>query len=325
VATQLLYVLGFARFGLLYVLVTRITSPVPQWLALGAIVLFEVGIGLTGYYASFREPLAFILLALTASLSARRPTTWIALAAGGVLAAAVTVTWTAIKPVVRAHYGFESSTTQRLERVLSLIGPAMKDPATGIGAQVDRVVSRLWMIRFPALAMERVPAEVPHEDGRILKGAVANAVMPRVFFTEKGILPSESEKVRKYSGVYVAGRESGTSFAFGYVADSYVDFGRPMMFVPIFLFGCLLGIADRVIRRVLSDRDVVSAVRVVVLWSAAYSFEQSWVMMIGTTLGLFLVITALGLALDRALRSRHGGAVPVPVGPVRAERVSRPV
>ena len=64
---------------------------------------------------------------------------------------------------------------------------------------------------------------------------------------------------------------------------------------------------------------------VVVLWSAAYSFEQSWVMMIGTTLGLFLVITALGLVLDRALRSGDSGAVPVPLGPVRAEGVSRPV
>jgi hypothetical protein len=191
----------------------------------------------------------------------------------------------------------------------------------------------MWMIKFPAMALERVPESVPYEGGTILKDAVSNAVMPRVFFTNKGVLPSESEKVRKYAGVYVAGRERGTSFAFGYVAESYVDFGKPLMFLPILLFGCLLGVADRLIRRILVDPDVVNAVRVVVLWSSAYAYEQSWAIMIGTTLSLFVVMVGVGMAFDRLIRRSSAIRGPEPAVPARprgraiapsAERASPP-
>lgn len=62
-------------------------------------------------------------------------------------------------------------------------------------------------------------------------------VTPRILFPDKGALLSDSEMVRTYSGVFVAGAEQGTSIAFGYAAEAYLDFGLPSMFVPSFLFG----------------------------------------------------------------------------------------
>jgi hypothetical protein len=80
-----------------------------------------------------------------------------------------------------------------------------------------------------------------------------------------------------------------------------VDYGKLMMFVPILLAGCVLGMADRVMRRVLKDPDVLNAVRVVVLWSSVYAFEQSWAIMIGTGFSLFIVMIAIGLAFDHMI------------------------
>jgi hypothetical protein len=125
--------------------------------------------------------------------------------------------------------------------------------------------------------------------------------MPRAFFPDKGILPSESEKVRKYAGVWVAGSETNTSFAFGYVAESYVDFGWPLMLLPILIFGCLLGVADRVIQKVIRNQEFLQGIRVVFLWSSMYMFEASWAIILGTTVSLFAVLLAAGLFIDRAL------------------------
>jgi hypothetical protein len=57
--------------------------------------------------------------------------------------------------------------------------------------------------------------------------ALKHLVTPRVLFPDKGILASDSEFVRKYTGIPVAGADQNTSIAFGYAAESYIDFGIP--------------------------------------------------------------------------------------------------
>jgi hypothetical protein len=183
--------------------------------------------------------------------------------------------------------------------VITVLGPALRGSTTQWASEGDRLVSRMWMIRYQALALDRVPEEVPHENGKLVWEAVRNALMPRMFFPEKGILASSSDDVRKYAGVYVTGRERNTSFAFGYAGQSYVDFGWPWMLLPIFAFGCVLGLADRVMRRVLRSPDIQDGVRVVVLWSTMYLYEVSWVMMVGTATSLFAVLVGSGLLFER--------------------------
>src|SRR4029077_12105570 len=85
-----------------------------------------------------------------------------------------------------------------------------------IWTTADALVERMWAIYYPALALERVPEVIPHTDGTILAAALTHIVTPRVFFPDKPELPSDSESVRKYSNVRVAGRETNTSIAFGY-------------------------------------------------------------------------------------------------------------
>ena len=75
--------------------------------------------------------------------------------------------------------------------------------------------------------------------------ALVHIVTPRFLNPDKPDLISDSELVRKYAGAAVAGSESNTSIAFGNAAESYVDYGLPWMFVPIVIFGFLIGASCR--------------------------------------------------------------------------------
>src|SRR5262249_59066336 len=120
----------------------------------------------------------------------------------------------------------------------------------------DKLGDRMWTIYYPALAVERVPSQVRHADGEILKSALVHIVTPRVLFPSKPELQSDSEKVRKYSGVMVAGAEQNTSIAFGYAAEAYIDFGVPEMFLPVLGFGVAVGLLYTLFRRVIRRREL---------------------------------------------------------------------
>jgi len=297
--TQILLILGIARYSLLYVLMTRLLKPKPRWSLIALLVSLEVALGFTGFFAGFREPLVFIGLAILGASNRRRWSTWVAGFAVAGLAVAAALTWTAIKPVIRKEYSYSASAAERLVNVLNVLGPALQASTTQWATEADQLVSRIWMMRFQALALERVPEVVRHENGKLLLEAVRNTITPRMFFPEKGVLASSSDDVRKYAGVYVTGRERNTSFAFGYAGQSYVDFGWPWMLLPIFAFGCMLGLADRGMRRLLKSPDIQDGIRVVVLWSSLYLYEISWVMMLGTATSLFAVLMATGIVFER--------------------------
>ena len=89
------------------------------------------------------------------------------------------------------------------------------------------MISRMWACYYPALALRRVPAVLPYTRGAILGRAIKHILKPRILFPEKAEMASDSNMVRRYSGVWVAGPKEGTSIAFGYAAESYVDFGIP--------------------------------------------------------------------------------------------------
>ncbi len=105
--------------------------------------------------------------------------------------------------------------------------------------------------------------------------------------------------VRKYAGVMVAGAESNTDIAFGYAAESYIDFGAPLMFVPVFIWALFIGYACAFISREYKHRDLSIAIVTVIGWMSLYLFERSWTKTIG--LGGTLLIYAGGLCfiLDR--------------------------
>jgi hypothetical protein len=170
----------------------------------------------------------------------------------------------------------------------------------------DSLVDRMWTIYYPALALKRVPSVLPHTDGAIFGAALTHIVTPRIFFPNKGELPSDSDEVRKYSGVHVAGREVNTSIAFGYAAEAYIDFGIPVMFVPMFGFGVVVGLLYGMFRSLIWHRELFVAFATVAFWSSLYLFERSWATMMGVTVAFMVYLGGPMVLLDRFLLISYG-------------------
>jgi hypothetical protein len=169
----------------------------------------------------------------------------------------------------------------------------------GYASDMDALVDRLWVVYYPALAVERVPKVLPHTDGALMADVLTHIMSPRVFYTNKRGLLSDSEMVRKYAGVFVAGAEEGTTIAFGYAAESYVDFGVPLMFLPVFIYGLMMGITYQGFLRIIRHRDLAIGLVTVICWLSLYQFERSWPMTLGLAGTLIIYVGAFTFFFDR--------------------------
>jgi hypothetical protein len=177
----------------------------------------------------------------------------------------------------------------------------------------------MWAVYYPALALKRVPVVVPHTNGAILRGAIDNILTPRVFFPGKPALPSQSDEVRTFAGVWVGGRETNTSYAFGYVGEAYVDFGLPFMFLPIFAFGLFFGFAYRWLGRHITDDELRNGAIIVIAWSTLGLYEASWVMLIGPAVTILVALGGGAFFLDKLFRATSKERIGrVPPRPVRS-------
>jgi hypothetical protein len=104
----------------------------------------------------------------------------------------------------------------------------------------DQLLRRLAYVDFFAVVLDTVPAAIPHENGALWWDAVSRPFMPRLLFPDKAII-DDSERTNIYTGLGVAGSDRGVSFSIGYMGESYIDFGRYGMMLPVFGFGLMLG------------------------------------------------------------------------------------
>jgi len=82
--------------------------------------------------------------------------------------------------------------------------------------------------------MDRVPSVLPHEYGSLWKSNILYVITPRMFNPDKPVYQA-TIKTNKYTGSRYAGFKQGASFSLGYFADSYVDFGHILMYLPLLL------------------------------------------------------------------------------------------
>jgi len=154
---------------------------------------------------------------------------------------------------------------------------------------------------------------LPYTNGQIMEDALTHIITPRFLFPEKGELQSDSEMVRKYTGVRVAGGTDTnfTSIAFGYAAESYIDFGLPWMFIPVFLYGMLAGLTYEILSQRIRYDELRAGLLAVIFWLALYLFERSWVKTLGLFGTLVIYLGCPALMLDYHLSRRQSvGAEP---------------
>jgi hypothetical protein len=307
--TQGLLALGLARLGVIYLIMRRLVIPQIRWVPLLAILGFEIGVGATGYFAGFREPLFLATLVFIEAFDYRNARHYTALATLMIIAVMTGVIWMGVRDVYRADYGMDerlaASQSLRFERLGELTRSWFRSDQSEWVDDLEKTVDRLWAISYPALALARVPRVIPHTEGDILQSALIHIVTPRVLFPNKPQLPSDSDKVRHYSGVWVAGREENTSIAFGYAIESYVDFGVPRMFLPVFVLGLAWGLLYAYLLRTFHYVEVLVPLVTIVFWLGLYLFERSWDNMLGFGGNLVIYLGLLGFTLDRWLMNRE--------------------
>ena len=299
--TQAIFALTYLRLGLVYLIFRRLVGR-GQWHYLGALLALEIVLGITGFFAGFREPLIIAFLAFLEYFDRRNVRHWLGIGTLGGAMVLLGVIWIGIRTDYRERYTQDAKFEQRSARIDAIVDAVHGWAGQGsedLWANADSFVERMWTVYYPALAVDRVPGVIPHTNGQLMLESLRFVFMPRLLFPNKPNVKSDSELVRKYAGVMVAGEESNTDIAFGYAAESYIDFGVPLMFLPMLVWATFISAACSFIAREYKHRDLAIAVVTVIGWMSMYLFERSWTKTIG--LGGTLLIYAGGLCyiLDR--------------------------
>lgn len=301
--TQLLLTVTSVRLVILYVLVRRIGLRV-TWL--GAVLALELLAGLTGPFSAFKEPVVVATCAILASDTLRRMGTMAVALALGLSLLVLGIAWNAVKGEVRSTFGMTEARGDALERVQLVASHAasLSSAPGGLPEAMDAFVARLWAIEYPAWAIVRVPNMVPHENGALLIATLTHLTVPRLLDPDKPALINNSDLVRRFAGVGVAGTAEGTSVAFGYAAESYVDFGFPLMLVMILLGGMTAGAGIAFLGSRIADAVLREGAVATMAFVALYQFEQSWVSLLSNVL-LPTIVWTIALTLIDYARHRH--------------------
>ena len=276
-----------------------------------AAVLLEVIVGFGSYFSEFKTVFFVLLLAACSTRVRMSRREWGIAALTTAVAVGLSMAWLGIREdyrmflrqgesgqVIRVSWPDRLAEAGRLMTTLSSV-----DLADALRLGAERVA---YVDRF-AQSLEYVPAYTPHAAGEIWTQALKNTVMPRLFFPDKPVLPSDSELTMRYTGQVVASGARGTSISLGYMAESYVDFGFAIMWAPIFLVGLIQGVTFRAF--------VQRAPTILVGYGFAIAavlpgllFETATVKYVGGTLYMVVVLGAFMWLLNRLYARLHGSA-----------------
>jgi hypothetical protein len=265
-------------------------------LILLAMILFEFGSGLVSYFSNFKDVLLFvIILSLTFVKRVNLKQVLYGLLFAAVLGFLM-ITWMAIKNDYRRY--LNQGQKQQVVVVsrsdaFGEINGQLKDlswPKYQFALYL--MFYRLQYIYHLALTMDRVPAVLPHQYGKVWWDNTTFVLMPRILFPNKPIYEATA-KTNLYTGMDYSGFKSGASFSLGYFADSYVDFGYTGMFLPLILLALYVSF---IYRTFFSFKRINILIRYAVINVCLYdfySFEADGLFIFGRLTIYFLVYALL--------------------------------
>jgi len=81
--------------------------------------------------------------------------------------------------------------------------------------------------------LNKVPEEIPHEKGKLMKETLSFALIPRFLNPNKGF-KDDAAKVERYTDLIVS---DTTSFSLGHYVEYFIDFSAFGMMVFLLLYG----------------------------------------------------------------------------------------
>lgn len=201
------------------------------------IFLIEFGYNSFGYYSSFKEVIFVTAILLGAVIKKLNVTITLITVPVVILLFNLFTVWTGIKGEYRSFLTSNASATfgEKVNYISDLYSNFID-----FDIAREHSLQRLAYTDMLMYSMETIPMKRPHENGKVWLAAVEHILMPRILFPNKRVL-HDSEKANEYTGRVWSGIERGTSISIGYITESYVDFGKVGMFVPLLLLGLLVG------------------------------------------------------------------------------------
>ena len=282
---QLLLSVTYMKWVLLTLLIAHTLVDDSSRLIVLILVVLEILLSFSGFWAAFKDYILVVIGAYFLFIPKFSFKSVFLVLSILIVTLFMSVVWTYSKGEYRKYLTGGERTQiivqeDQLSNLFKFIAIVKEDFSpenfrSSFSAGLESLIHRISYVEFLALAMKQVPEYIPHEDGNLLKNALEHVLKPRFIFPDKKPI-YDSELTSKYTGIQFAGAEQGTSFSLGTVAESYVDFGRVYMFIPILLFGFWIGWLYRFF--------IVNGYNII--WGMCYSapiFQFAWSFPVPTT------------------------------------------
>lgn len=213
------------------------------------IMIFEILMSFTGYFSNFKEIILVVVICYLTYLYRLDIVQYFWIVIVLVFLLGTSLIWQFTKTDYRTFLSNESaeqvSTVSRTEALSKFKDLLIGFEASNLEAASQQLLDRVSYINFFSAAISNVPSQIKHENGKLLADALTRSFTPRFLFPNKSMI-DDSENTTKYTGIKVLGIDSGTSISMGYVTETYIDFGYPLMFLATFGIGVLIGLIYRV-------------------------------------------------------------------------------
>ena len=159
--------LAYLRLGLLYLVFRRLVAS-NQWHYLAGLLVVEIVLGITGYYAGFREPLIMAALAFLEFFDRRNVRHWVTITALVVLMAVLGVAWIGVRVEYRRRFAIDEKFVDNRSARIDLLRASISDWAGQ---------SRREMIRTTSIGSSNGcgPSTIPRSrSSRVPLGAAAH-------------------------------------------------------------------------------------------------------------------------------------------------------
>lgn len=283
---------------------------------LGLVFGFEIAIGISGFFADFKNSLLTLFIAALVARPKFGKASVIPALLAGALLLFVAVFWSHVKAdyrtLVNQGTGGQIVLAHHSERASFMFQELIQMDSEGLRQGFDKLVSRHGYIQYLSETLDYVPAFYPHENGGITSAVLRHITMPRIFYPSKPPLPSDTEQMAKYTGRAMLWNASSTSISLGHLAELYVDFGYFGGVLGMFMIGLLCGCVVRYICVSTKTADLVKVgLCVMVCLQIAY-FGLAYVKLIGALLfcsGVAILFLNKGVKFMPAIAKLQATAV----------------
>lgn len=256
------------------------------------VLALEVLYGFLGFFSGFKTILFLLLIVLTAQYSNPLKVIRFKFILPAVILFLLLTFWQVVKTDYREFVNRGSSAQVVSVSVIDQLDFYASSIASFGPEQIvtgfDSGLARIGYLRFFATSMTRIPWSIPHQNGRLWSESLQVILQPRILYPDKPPI-NDSERTNEFSGVTVAGAAQGTSVSIGYVGESFIDFGFPLLLVPVALMGLLWGWMYRFLFHLPPATPLSAGFACIAILITAISFEQSNLKLLPGTAITFLV------------------------------------